>query len=93
MKKIKKSYMILMINSHHNLSSLLIIGSILCIFKFGIPSYYDYNFSMEIKKYDSPNYSIYIKYNHVSNLQLMHREPTAYDFFLHLIICLDERFL
>ena len=69
-----------------------IIG-ILYIFKFGIPSYYDYNFSIKIKKYDLPDYSIYIIYNHVSNLQLMHREPTAYDFFLHLIICLDERFL
>ena len=35
-----------------------IIG-ILYIFKFGIPSYYDYNFSIKIKKYDSPDYSIY----------------------------------
>ena len=68
-----------MITSHHNLSSLLIIG-ILRIFKFGIPSYYDYNFSIKIKNMIRQTIA-YIKYNHVSNLQLMYREPTAYDFF------------
>ena len=85
-----------MITSHHNLSSLLII-CILCIFKFGIPSYYDNNFSMKIKKYNiyeiikknnlipSRQTIVYMKYNHISNLQLMYRDPTANDFFCILL--------